>query len=81
MSCETHPYQPVEKCRAVYRCAACGQFAYKGSARTNVGSYLGLVPYKCHVTGCQQPVVVIYPVVKGKRRQQPSCQEHRKDKQ
>ena len=80
MTCAVHDFQPVEKCRAVYRCTVCGGFAYKGAARTDVGSYMGLVMYKCHVTGCPDRVVVLYPVVKGKRRQQPSCSTHRRDK-
>lgn len=66
--------------RAVYRCTACGGFAYKGSIRTDIGSSTDLHMYKCFVKGCTDRAVVIYPIVKGKRRQQPSCPTHRKDK-
>lgn len=78
MTC-AHTFEPVEKCRAVYRCSACGAFAYKGKARTDIGSSYDMQLYKCYHTGCQERVVVLYPVVKGKRRQQPSCTLHRRD--
>lgn len=78
ISC-AHNFQPVEKCRAVYRCPACGAFAYKAKARTDIGKN-EMQLYKCYHVGCAERVVVLYPVVKGKRRQQPSCSLHRRDK-
>jgi hypothetical protein len=80
MSC-VHNYKPVEGVRAVYRCPSCGIFAHKSKARIGHGSSTELTPYKCHRTGCDQPVVVLYPVVKGRKRSQPSCTFHRKDQE
>lgn len=80
-ACAIHTWEPVERCRAVYRCSACGAFAYKGKAR--VGDFAtsnDLTLYKCYHPGCPERVVKLYPVVKGYRKQQPSCQLHRKDK-
>lgn len=77
--CAEHDYQPVNNMRAVYRCSACGAFAYKPNARMGIGNNV-LTLYKCHHTGCGERVVVIFPVVRGRKRHQPSCEVHRKDK-
>ena len=79
MTCE-HAWTPVEKMRAVYRCPLCGVMGYKLSARTDVGRKYEIVPYVCWHQPCDQPVVKLFPVVRGWRRQQPSCELHRKDK-
>jgi hypothetical protein len=78
-ACAVHDFRPVEKMRAVYRCAVCGGFAYKLGARTNVGDPDRMQMYKCRHPGCADRVVVIYPTVRGRRRQHPSCQAHRPD--
>lgn len=60
MTC-AHDYQPVTNMRAVYRCAACGGFAYKSKVRTGVVGDNGFTPYTCRRPGCKQPVVVMFP--------------------
>lgn len=80
MSCGQHDPHPVNNMPAVYRCASCGMFAYKAKARTGLGTNEVLTPYKCFHKDCQEPVVIIFPIVKFRKRKQPSCQIHRKDK-
>lgn len=80
MQCE-HNYQPVDGVRAVYRCTVCFSFAYKSKVRIGYGTNAELTPYKCYKTGCEERVVVLFPKVRGVKRNQPSCTEHRKDKQ
>jgi hypothetical protein len=79
-ACEVHDFQPVNNMRAVYRCSECGMFAYKAGARIGFGPSDSLTPYRCHKPGCDERVVVIFPVVRARKRHQPSCQLHRKDK-
>lgn len=79
-TCAVHDFQPVNKMPAVYRCVACGGFAYKRGARTGVGKPGEMAMYTCRHPGCKDRVVVIYPVVRARRKQHPSCAEHRPDK-
>jgi hypothetical protein len=78
MTCE-HDWQPVEKMRAVYRCPLCGVIGYKKVARIGFGTP-EILPYTCYHQPCDQPVVKLFPVVRARRRYQPSCELHRKDR-
>lgn len=80
ITCAVHDFRPVDKMPAVYRCTVCGGFAYKRGARTGVGKPDLMTMYTCRHAGCANRVVVIYPRVRGQRKQMPSCAEHRPDK-
>ena len=77
-TCAVHDFHPVNNMPAAYRCAKCGGFAYKPKARRDSGwGTNDLTMYRCHKTGCERPVVVIYPEVRARRTHRPSCAVHR----